>query len=156
MDAGAISLFANGADRLVAWANGDVTVYGNFGLGTGSPGYTLDNNSSDVTAAKFGASIPIYLMGDAAGIGFNTYYASGWKFGAGSSSHYGGVLVSEKATGDMVFYRTNSGNAGATATLTESVRIKGNGKFNISGLPTSSSGLATGDLWNDSGTLKVA
>ena len=28
--------------------------------------------------------------------------------------------------------------------------------LNLSGLPTSAAGLATGDIWNDSGTLKVA
>lgn len=30
------------------------------------------------------------------------------------------------------------------------------GKINVAGIPTSASGLATGDLWNDGGTLKVA
>jgi hypothetical protein len=30
-----------------------------------------------------------------------------------------------------------------------------NGKLRITGLPTSSSGLSSGDVWNDSGTLKI-
>jgi hypothetical protein len=38
---------------------------------------------------------------------------------------------------------------------TPKMTIKGT-TVNISSLPTSSAGLATGDIWNDSGTLKVA
>jgi hypothetical protein len=41
---------------------------------------------------------------------------------------------------------------GATRLLT----LKSAGVVNIAGLPTSAAGLTTGDLWNDTGTLKVA
>jgi len=34
--------------------------------------------------------------------------------------------------------------------------INGSSKLKINGLPTSSAGLASGDVWNDSGTLKIA
>ncbi len=34
--------------------------------------------------------------------------------------------------------------------------LQANGNVNLSALPTSSAGLSAGDLWNDSGTLKVA
>jgi hypothetical protein len=33
--------------------------------------------------------------------------------------------------------------------------IKSNGNINFSGLPTSSAGLSSGDLWNDTGTIKI-
>jgi hypothetical protein len=35
------------------------------------------------------------------------------------------------------------------------MRIKSSGVINISNIPTSSSGLSSGDIWNDSGTLKI-
>ena len=34
--------------------------------------------------------------------------------------------------------------------------IDGNGRVNLPNLPTSATGLTTGDLWNDGGTLKIA
>jgi hypothetical protein len=34
-------------------------------------------------------------------------------------------------------------------------QVKANGRINMSSLPTSSTGLATGDLWNDAGTIKI-
>jgi hypothetical protein len=33
--------------------------------------------------------------------------------------------------------------------------IKASGVINVSGIPTSSAGLVTGDLWSDGGTIKV-
>jgi hypothetical protein len=32
----------------------------------------------------------------------------------------------------------------------------GSSKLRVSGLPTSATGLSAGDIWNDSGTLKIA
>jgi hypothetical protein len=43
------------------------------------------------------------------------------------------------------------GNAGAIGIAL----FRSNGRINMPSLPTSSAGLATGDLWNDSGTLKI-
>ena len=37
----------------------------------------------------------------------------------------------------------------------ERMRIKSSGVINISNIPTSSAGLSAGDIWNDSGTLKI-
>lgn len=36
------------------------------------------------------------------------------------------------------------------------MQLKDNGRINMPNLPTSVAGLATGDLWNDSGTIKIA
>jgi hypothetical protein len=38
---------------------------------------------------------------------------------------------------------------------TTNVIFRSNGRVNLSRLPTSSSGLSSGDLWNDSGTVKI-
>jgi hypothetical protein len=37
----------------------------------------------------------------------------------------------------------------------ERMRIKSSGVINISNIPTSSNGLSSGDIWSDSGTLKI-
>jgi len=44
----------------------------------------------------------------------------------------------------------------ADGTSTEAFKFDAKtGKVNFSSLPTSSSGLSSGDLWNDSGTVKI-
>lgn len=54
------------------------------------------------------------------------------------------------AGGDLVL-ATSTTNGAATARLT----VKASGVLNAAGMPTSSAGLASGDLWNDSGTVKI-
>jgi len=57
-------------------------------------------------------------------------------------------------TGTIYGFRFNPTN---TAVLSKVYAFhSSSGNVNFSGLPTSSSGLATGDLWNDGGTLKIA
>jgi hypothetical protein len=56
-------------------------------------------------------------------------------------------ILNDVATGNINF----AAGASSTAHMT----IKSNGRINMSSLPTSSSGLATGDLWNDAGTIKI-
>lgn len=51
----------------------------------------------------------------------------------------------------LEFLTRNTASAAAVA-----MTIKEDGVVNIANLPTSSTGLATGDIWNDGGTLKVA
>jgi hypothetical protein len=61
-------------------------------------------------------------------------------------------------SGDLaIFNDFASGNIkfAAGGSSTAQMTIKSNGRINMSSLPTSSSGLATGDLWNDSGTIKI-
>jgi hypothetical protein len=56
-------------------------------------------------------------------------------------------ILNDFSTGNIKFAAGGS----STAHLT----IKSNGRINMSSLPTSSTGLATGDLWNDAGTIKI-
>lgn len=43
----------------------------------------------------------------------------------------------------------------ATTTPTVRMTVKASGVINMAGMPTSSAGLSSGDLWNDSGTVKI-
>ena len=57
-------------------------------------------------------------------------------------------------TGELRF--NNNWNNNAHAGLgTEVMRIKSTGVINISSVPTSNTGLISGDIWNDAGTLKI-
>jgi hypothetical protein len=56
-------------------------------------------------------------------------------------------ILNDVATGNIKF----AAGASSTAHMT----IKSNGRINMSSLPTSSTGLSTGDLWNDAGTIKI-
>lgn len=79
----------------------------------------------------------------------------------------------EVYTGDVTdgpqiasYIRTTASNAGTSyhmtfgiktvgASVAEVMRIRSNGVVNMSAMPTSASGLSAGDLWNDSGTVKI-
>ncbi len=51
---------------------------------------------------------------------------------------------------------TSAGSSGTTAqTLVDVLSIIRAGVVRITGIPTSSAGLSTGDIWSDAGTLKI-
>jgi hypothetical protein len=52
-------------------------------------------------------------------------------------------------------YASGSIKMGAGGSSTAHFTIKSNGRINMSSLPTSATGLSSGDLWNDGGTLKI-
>ena len=64
-------------------------------------------------------------------LGFNLYYNSGYKFGEGSSSSYGGYIALSTGTGTFKIATSNAGNAGGAATITERVTILNDGKVGI-------------------------
>jgi hypothetical protein len=105
---------------------------GNVGIGTTSPGFGLDvEKGTGATFAKFGNQYPLYVTANWPNIGFNLYFDNTWRFGNGSSGHYGGVIGLNPFTGAMFVYTTNSGNAGDVATTTERVTILQNGNVGI-------------------------
>jgi len=105
---------------------------GNVGIGTTSPGFGLDvEKGTGRTFAKFGDHHPLYVTADRPNIGFNLYFDNNWRFGKGSTGHYGGVISVNPGTGAMSIYTSNSGNAGNVATITERVTILQNGNVGI-------------------------
>lgn len=60
------------------------------------------------------------------------------------------------AGGSVIIQTAPAGSSGTTAgTLTTRVTVKPSGIINIANMPTSSAGLSSGDLWNDSGAVKI-
>jgi len=106
---------------------------GKVGIGTTSPGYGLDvEESTGVTFAKFGSSLPVYLTGNNPTVGFNTYFNSGWKFGKGSSSEYAGVLEFIPSSGIFnLKTSSSSGSEDGTANIVSRVSVTQEGDVGI-------------------------
>lgn len=130
---------ASNADGYLAF-EGYTIEYGRFdasgqlGIGTTTPATALDvvGGAYTNTTAKFGAGMPIYLINNDPHIGFNTYYDSGWKYGAASSGSFAGTLGCAQSTGDFTLQTsTAGGNAGNTATLVALMTWKQNGFVGI-------------------------
>ena len=71
----------------------------------------------------------------------NAYYVTTQTGGSNDA-------FARKRNSSTLLYITNGGNVGIGTTSPGS-------KLSIVGLPTSSSGLSSGDIWNDGGTLKI-
>ncbi len=102
---------------------------------------------------------------------------SGDIFGGNLASDYGGLTLrggygATSGSASKIEIRGYEGGGGTQGALiyytngTERMRVmqsgnvyigktSGSSKFGISGLPTSSAGLSSGDIWNDGGTLKI-
>lgn len=133
------------------------TSSGSVGIGTSSPVRVLDVQSTLAAIAATSTT------------GTNTCYFqannTGGTLNMGIDSSTGGSLF---GAGGYTAGIWHSGNYPLTFGTNNSERIRiapngnfyigktsGSSKFGINGLPTSSSGLSSGDVWNDSGTLKI-
>lgn len=113
---------------------GNLTTNSSVGIGTATPVTALDVVGGAYTnaTAKFGGTKPIYIINDDPHIGFNTYYDSGWKYGAGSSSNFAGALGCAQTTGDFTLQTSAAGgNAGNLVTLVALMTWKQNGFVGI-------------------------
>jgi hypothetical protein len=101
-----------------------------------------------------------------------TSYFSDYTIGiqGGSSSGLSGCLLKGNNLSDLLDFPAARANLGVTSLDAQNVKITGNQtisgektftntikatSMNFVGLATSSAGLSTGDVWNDSGTLRI-
>jgi hypothetical protein len=120
-----------------------ITSGGSVGVGTSSPSATLHILSSSLKPQL----IVDGSTGAGAGIALNTSLS-------GTDRRNWFIGTEENIAGDFVIKSSNS--AGGSAILgTTRFTIKSDGRINFSSLPTSSTGLSAGDIWNDGGTLKI-
>jgi hypothetical protein len=111
---------------------------GNLGVGTVSPLERLHvNTASGAAGIRISVSDVSYgnLFSSASGTTLNNTTAAPLMFGTTNTER-----MRIDASGNLLIGTSASGAS----------------KLRISGLPTSSSGLSTGDVWNDGGTLKIA
>jgi hypothetical protein len=107
----------------------------NTTAGTGSSVALYLNSTSNAQLVKYSSSTTSYKIFLANDLGF-------YNQSAGDIS-----ILNDFATGNIKF--------AAGGSSTPHMTIKSNGRINMSSLPTSSTGLVTGDLWNDAGTIKI-
>ena len=146
---------------------------GRVGIGTTSP-----HNKAHITSSGNQDGLLLDLTtgssGDYTGVYFkvdnnttNAYKKGGlvWeRTGSYNEGRFHFLLNNEDNTNnvdltDSKFTILSTGNVGI-GTTSPSEKLEVNGKIkatdiNFSGLPTSSAGLSSGDVWNDGGTLKI-
>ncbi len=120
-------------------------------------GYTIAQLAAYISANCFG--VFDQLNGESPVFKINGTLATSWR---GIEIQQNGTTIAEvesyASTGET---RISSGFVGYGGFLTiytdgvERVRIKSTGVINLPNLPTSSAGLSAGDIWNDSGTIKI-
>ena len=169
-----LGTFANRANQLV------LNTTGNVAIGTTTDaGFKLDVNGTarvqdNVTVQKNQNLLTsIDLTNTTSGANAYTQFSaiSDVNSGANSFGKYSTLKTAYKIIQPRDSYYYNGSIAGDFAILndcsigqikfaaggssTAHMTIKSNGRINMSALPTSSAGLASGDIWNDAGTLKI-
>lgn len=141
----------------VSFSSGNAGLHGSGNM-TISDGYShgLNLNSSHVSLVSCGSNpVPMYLTAPSAGVFVESddgqQYPSSWTAGTAKvniGTKSGAIVRTYGGSPDYDIGKIIIDGGG-------NIKFKTVGKINMADLPTSSSGLATGDLWNDSGTLKV-
>jgi len=117
-----------------------ITSSGNVGIGTTAPTVLLQLNTADTVNNIFRITNGTQIL----------------NFGVNNSS--GGSFIFESAAQALRFGTSDTERARITSggNVLIGTSTSGGSKLRIVGLPTSSAGLSSGDVWNDSGTLKIA
>jgi hypothetical protein len=137
------------------WFKSSGNAIASFGFYTGATTLTkrVDISSTGLAVTGELRSTGTASSGDAAASGI-LYFgdnACGLSRGAAGSVTTAGNFLNLGGYDGIVFSASNA----VVGSQTERMRIKADGKINISGIPTSASGLASGDIWSDGGTLKI-
>jgi len=104
------------------------------------------NGSSLVRSHSTAAEVFIGLMA-------NAYHGQTGGFKHKHSK--GAAYIFTGSTGGIKLRTAPSRTANSTLTWVDVLHAKTNGNLNLPNLPTSSSGLASGDLWNNSGVINI-
>jgi len=148
-----------------------ITSAGNVGIGTTTADYRtqIETTSANVLLVKNTSSTSFnrsyFHNNNNIGtqfLNFGSAYGFGTEFSVGQN---GSVLQSNTTSAFAIGTSTSTPlylgtNATERMRITSSGNVyigktSGSSKFGISGLPTSSAGLSSGDIWNDGGTLKI-
>jgi hypothetical protein len=147
----------NSGERLQVTGTMKVTGASSFG---GNMTLTLNQNASTILTISnttsgllSDANIVVTSSNGSASLSKASALKSAYKTFLGNDA-----LIYNSTAGDIsVLNDWASGNIkfAAGGSSTAHMTIKSNGRINMSSLPTSSTGLATGDLWNNGGVINI-
>ena len=132
-ETGGISFRTGGADRMII-QNGGVVEQKNGAIVGGGSTSLVGAMSVHKTTGSY-----IHFANTSTG------FTGGDGFYVGHDNAVNGAILYLKENQPIIF-STND---------TEQMRLKGSGVLNYKNCPTSSAGLSAGDIWSDSGTLKI-
>ena len=128
----------NASLNSIAPSGGDLAIAGNVSIGTTSIQKKLTIN------------------GGANDEGIRIDNGSGWRLDLLAAESGNSITsVDSQPLNVKIGTTTRLAVTASGASVTGGLAVTGS-RINLASLPTSASGLAAGDLWNDSGTLKVA
>jgi hypothetical protein len=145
--------------------------YGNLLIGTSTnSGFQLDVNGTGRFSSSVTAGGTNYLVNTSTGTAttYQRILNTGGDLILGINNSAGNSLASGGLSyATMMYNNTNTAlqfgtNADIKLTITSGGNVligtatNGASKLRVVGLPTSSAGLSSGDVWSDSGTLKIA
>jgi hypothetical protein len=161
--------YSHGTDSMIFFTDGTQAVrinsVGSVGIkSSGGPTSKLDvagTISSTEESAGANCAFRAGLGRSATGtsnldlIGDTTYTDYGLRIIRGPNAN-AVSNIQHRGTGALTLTAEDAGSIVLNTNGSDRVQISADGIINFSGLPTSSAGLSSGDLWNDSGTLKIA
>lgn len=113
-----------------------ITYTARVGIGQVNPSQPFDVETVlGNTNAKFGSSLPVYVVSNNPNIGFNAYYNGGWKFGKGSAGHYACTMGFDPVTPVWSLgITTSNGSADGAATPVTQLSVSATGVITAPGL----------------------
>lgn len=136
--------FIGGANGIVSGHNGKLALRAEAGLVLSGQGNAADFVISNTGAATFSSSVTV---------GASTNGRLGVRGTTNDSSAY--AFEATNSSGSTLFIVRNDNVTSVDGKFLIGTFTPGASKLSVVGLPTSASGLSTGDVWNDSGTLKI-
>lgn len=119
---------------------------GKVGIGTATPAFALDilGTNGRINLADSGTGYSLVKVSNTNGALY-----------VGKENATGGAIINGTAGNGVVVAGDGNNPLYLGTNGTIRITIKGNGVINFASLPTSASGLSSGDLWSNSGVLTV-